>query len=355
MKTIRLRVLAAMLALVCCVCFLTVSCSQILKTPPLDQVPMTEETVPSISTEFEAEEITLSSSLAETEAETLGEETSGEGIASDNVPGIFLWLPSESMEYAPALDFLEDPRVYGFYTSMEWVHEKSLINHQKSSFLGTVIYDYSELTLKSVTPGEYGDFYCAQDYYKNEVGSEIAFRHGTDFMTYFYRDPTKGSGTDLPPLTEERMVKIANDFLSEILPAETLDHFTLNGCQIQEQMPGVVTYFRLIYGYKTDEGILVMIDETTQEVIGYNGKYVEKYDDIEDTLSEEILNSTKARLEAKLASMDLLRMEIKEYTLSTNTSGEVYMSVHFCYDMQFNDASYTLTQSDTIMTKVEIP
>ncbi len=146
-------------------------------------------------------------------------------------------------------------------------------------------------------------------------------------------------------------------FWGSHLPTDILENFSNVSVNLTTDYgAGTVGYIRTIYGYDTDEDILVMIDEASHEVIAYNGECVGKYDTLAGKLTQEMLDETKEKLSSKLLSMGLDRVAEKSYSLTTNTDGEVYMKCSFDYEYSetVDGVTERFVRADAILTKVEL-
>ena len=158
------------------------------------------------------------------------------------------------------------------------------------------------------------------------------------------------------PLTPEQARVVADEFLRSILPEAILNdipwHSTSDSTASSAISSAIsVVYNRSIHGYLTDEDIVVAVDTRTGAVRGYNGQCVGKYAEPETHLTKALLDETAAKLEAKVASLGLRDVEMQQPALTTNTDGEVYMSLIFDYYNEVHDG----TDSRQLLCKVEIP
>ena len=145
---------------------------------------------------------------------------------------------------------------------------------------------------------------------------------------------------------------VADEFLRSILPEAILDNipwYTTSDSTIPSEISAV--YNRSIHGYLTDEDIVVAVDTRTGKIRGYNGQCVGKYTELEKHLTKELLDEIAAKLEAKVVSLGLRELEMRQPVLTTNTDGEVYMSLTFDYYSDF----YGGTDMLRLLCKVEIP
>lgn len=197
-------------------------------------------------------------------------------------------------------------------------------------------YRTSWCQFKDGNKAEYGSFYCVYDEYLSEKAIIRCLR-GTDIITYFSDLTVKSGYSDNDvALTEEQAKEIADNFAKKIISEKELEKYV---CEISigEKKPNTftfpysITYYKFIDKYKTDEYIWVTLNGKG-EVTGYNGEFLHKYDDIENKLTKEMLDRTKEKLIAKLESLELNNLTYKTPTITTNTSGEPYMSITFEYE-----------------------
>lgn len=276
--------------------------------------------------------------------------------SDNNSEDVFIWLPTEAEGSLDAFYQLSSPQSQGLCTKVETVVDDKLKNTVKETPLGSFTYESSRYSLKTTISGEYGTFYSSYDVYKDDNGAEMTYLHGTDLMTFYYDSHENSIPSDLPSLTQDEMLTLANDFLATILPEETVNNCTDIIVNLPDNFHvGTVCFTRTIYGYDTDEDIMVMIDEYTHEVIAYNGECVGKYDTLVGKVTQEALDKAKTKLIAKVASMGIENISKQICSLTTNSEGELFMKLSFeySYSAEENDELYAM--ADSIMTKVVIP
>jgi hypothetical protein len=107
---------------------------------------------------------------------------------------------------------------------------------------------------------------------------------------------------------------------------------------------------RQLYGYNTDEDILVLVDAETGTVKGYNGACVGKYNSLSATVTKEALDKAAKKLEAEVATWNLTGLTVDGFEITTNTVGDVYMSMYVSYSVN-EDQSEDWVQ--ILLTRVE--
>jgi hypothetical protein len=203
---------------------------------------------------------------------------------------------------------------------------------------------------KTISEEEIGSFYSSYDRYKDENGATVTYLSGTNMMTLYLGSLSEVESA-ATPLTLEEAKAVADEFLQSILPEDILVNIPWFSTSEGATSTISVGYQRTIHGYLTDEDILVMVDVRTGKIRGYNGQCVGKYADLEQYLTKESLDTAYEKLKAKLLSLELSDLEMLQPSLTTNTDGEVYMSLPFTY---FNESSGTPDMLE-LLCKVEVP
>ena len=255
-------------------------------------------------------------------------------------------------ELPNGLEGMASPESQGVYTWFSTSVNEALAGKQITALGSVFTYQDSDRYWKTTSEEEFGTFYSSYDEYRSEDGASVRYLSDSDRMTLYLSGDLSHIDSAPSPLTFEQARVVADEFLRSILPETILDHipwYTTSDSTISSAIS--VVYNRSIHGYLTDEDIVVAVDTRTGQIRGYNGQCVGKYAELEKHLTKELLDETAAKLEAKVVSLGLRELEMRQPVLTTNTDGEVYMSLTFDYDSDFYGGTDTLR----LLCKVEIP
>lgn len=285
--------------------------------------------------------------------ESIGDETESQeptvGIGNYD----FVYIPGEAeIELPEAMQNMAVSALVGIGTTVDNVTVEGLKGSVRTTPLGTFDYNKTAYNRLTYVKGEYGNFYSAYDRYRNDEGTEIRFLQNTDLMTYYFKTSDSEQPGDAGEMTPERAQKISDAFLAEILPDEVLTNIPCVSVSQDTNNPlrYWVGYMRQLYGYNTDENILVLVDAETGTVKGYNGACVGKYNSLPDAVTKEALDKAAKKLEAEVATWNLTGLTVEGFEITTNTVGDVYMSMYVSYSVN-EDQSEDWAQ--ILLTRVE--
>ena len=265
----------------------------------------------------------------------------------------FVYIPGEEEVELPAsMQNMAVSSLVGIGTLVDNVTVESLKGSIRTTPLGNFTYSKSSCSRLTYVKGEYGSFYSAYDRYQNNEGTEVRFLQNTDLMTYYFKTSDSEQTGDAGEMTPERAQTISDAFLAEILPYEVLTNIPCVSVSQDTNNPlrYWVGYMRQLYGYNTDENILVLVDAETGTVKGYNGACVGKYNSLPDAVTKEALDKAAKKLEAEVATWNLTGLTVDGFEITTNTVGDVYMSMYVSYSVN-EDQSEDWAQ--ILLTRVE--
>lgn len=265
----------------------------------------------------------------------------------------FVYIPGEEEVELPAsMQNMAVSSLVGIGTLVDNVTVESLKGSIRTTPLGNFTYSKSSCSRLTYVKGEYGSFYSAYDRYQNNEGTEVRFLQNTDLMTYYFKTNDSEQTGDAGEMTPERAQTISDAFLAEILPDEVLTNIPCVSVSQDTNNPlrYWVGYMRQLYGYNTDENILVLVDAETGTVKGYNGACVGKYNSLPDAVTKEALDKAAKKLEAEVATWNLTGLTVDGFEITTNTVGDVYMSMYVSYSVN-EDQSEDWAQ--ILLTRVE--
>lgn len=265
----------------------------------------------------------------------------------------FVYIPGEEEVELPAsMQNMAVSSLVGIGTLVDNVTVESLKGSIRTTPLGNFTYSKSSCSRLTYVKGEYGSFYSAYDRYQNNEGTEVRFLQNTDLMTYYFKTSDSEQTGDAGEMTPERAQTISDAFLTEILPDEVLTNIPCVSVSQDTNNPlrYWVGYMRQLHGYNTDENILVLVDAETGTVKGYNGACVGKYNSLPDAVTKEALDKAAKKLEAEVATWNLTGLTVDGFEITTNTVGDVYMSMYVSYSVN-EDQSEDWAQ--ILLTRVE--
>lgn len=331
MKHKRMRSMVLLSALLASVTAMSMSCSS-PKTPDQKYTESQDGQVESVSVEMTSE--------LETDAMRMDHDG-------------FLLNRFESAWVLPdSLEGMAVPESRGVYTSYSTSANEALAGKQITVLGKVFTYQESSRYWKNTSEEELGTFYSAYDEYRSEDGARVQYLSDSDLMTLYISGDLSRIDSAPSPLTPEQAREVADEFLRSILPEAILDDIPWHSTSDAAVSSAIsVVYNRSIHGYLTDEDIVVVVDTRTGAIRGYNGQCVGKYAELETHLTKALLDETAAKLEAKVASLGLRDVEMQQPALTTNTDGEVYMSLIFDYYNDVHDG----TDSRQLLCKVGIP
>ena len=174
----------------------------------------------------------------------------------------------------------------------------------------------------------------------------------TDLMTYYFKTSDSEQPGDAGEMTPERAQTISDAFLAEILPAEVRGNIPCVSVSqdTNNSQRYWVGYMRQLHGYNTDENILVLVDAETGTVKGYNGACVGKYNSLPDAVTKEALDKAAKKLEAEVATWNLTGLTVDGFEITTNTVGDVYMSMYIRYSVNSDGEE---CEAQVLLTRVE--
>lgn len=265
----------------------------------------------------------------------------------------FVYIPGEEEVELPAsMQNMAVSSLVGIGTLVDNVTVESLKGSIRTTPLGNFTYSKSSCSRLTYVKGEYGSFYSAYDRYQNNEGTEVRFLQNTDLMTYYFKTSDSEQTGDAGEMTPERAQTISDAFLAEILPDEVLTNIPCVSVSQDTNNPlrYWVGYMRQLYGYNTDEDILVLVDAETGTVKGYNGACVGKYNSLSATVTKEALDKAAGKLETEVASWNLTDLKINGFEVTTNTVGDVYMSMYISYS---SNSDQTESGAQVLLTPIE--
>ena len=265
----------------------------------------------------------------------------------------FVYIPGEEEAELPdSMQGMAVSSLVGIGTLVDNVTVESLKGSIRTTPLGNFTYSKSSCSRLTYVKGEYGSFYSAYDRYQNNEGTEVRFLQNTDLMTYYFKVSEPGQTENIGEMTLERAQAISDAFLAEILPAEVLTNIPCVSVSQDTNNPlrYWVGYMRQLYGYNTDEDILVLVDAETGTVKGYNGACVGKYNSLSATVTKEALDKAAGKLETEVASWNLTDLKINGFEVTTNTVGDVYMSMYISYS---SNSDQTESGAQVLLTPIE--
>ena len=265
----------------------------------------------------------------------------------------FVYIPGEEEAELPdSMQGMAVSSLVGIGTLVDNVTVESLKGSIRTTPLGSFTYNKSSCSRLTYVKGEYGSFYSAYDRYQNNEGTEVRFLQNTDLMTYYFKASESESTENVGEMTFERARAISDTFLAEILPAEVLAGIpcTFVDQDANNPLRYWVGYMRQLHGYNTDEDILVLVDAETGTVKGYNGECVGKYDALSVSVTKEALDKAAEKLEAEVATWNLTGLKINGFEVTTNTVGDVYMSMYISY---FVNSDQIESGAQVLLTRVE--
>lgn len=265
----------------------------------------------------------------------------------------FVYIPGEEEVELPAsMQNMAVSSLVGIGTLVDNVTVESLKGSIRTTPLGNFTYSKSSCSRLTYVKGEYGSFYSAYDRYQNNEGTEVRFLQNTDLMTYYFKVSEPGQTENIGEMTLERAQAISDAFLAEILPAEVLASIPCVSVSQDTNNPlrYWVGYMRQLYGYNTDEDILVLVDAETGTVKGYNGACVGKYNSLSATVTKEALDKAAEKLETEVATWNLTDLKINGFEVTTNTVGDVYMSMYISYSV---NSDQTESGAQVLLTPIE--
>lgn len=265
----------------------------------------------------------------------------------------FVYIPGEEEAELPdSMQGMAVSSLVGIGTLVDNVTVESLKGSIRTTPLGNFTYSKSSCSRLTYVKGEYGSFYSAYDRYQNNEGTEVRFLQSTDLMTYYFKTSDSEQPGDAGEMTLERAQTISDAFLAEILPDEVLTNIPCVSVSQDTNNPlrYWVGYMRQLYGYNTDEDILVLVDAETGTVKGYNGACVGKYNSLSATVTKEALDKAAGKLETEVASWTLTDLKINGFEVTTNTVGDVYMSMYISYS---SNSDQTESGAQVLLTPIE--
>ena len=265
----------------------------------------------------------------------------------------FVYIPGEEEAELPdSMQGMAVSSLVGIGTLVDNVTVESLKGSIRTTPLGNFTYSKSSCSRLTYVKGEYGSFYSAYDRYQNNEGTEVRFLQNTDLMTYYFKTSDSEQTGDAGEMTPERAQTISDAFLAEILPYEVLTNIPCVSVSQDTNNPlrYWVGYMRQLYGYNTDEDILVLVDAETGTVKGYNGACVGKYNSLSATVTKEALDKAAGKLETEVASWNLTDLKINGFEVTTNTVGDVYMSMYISYS---SNSDQTESGAQVLLTPIE--
>ena len=265
----------------------------------------------------------------------------------------FVYIPGEEEAELPdSMQGMAVSSLVGIGTLVDNVTVESLKGSIRTTPLGNFTYSKSSCSRLTYVKGEYGSFYSAYDRYQNNEGTEVRFLQNTDLMTYYFKTSDSEQTGDAGEMTPERAQTISDAFLAEILPDEVLTNIPCVSVSQDTNNPlrYWVGYMRQLYGYNTDEDILVLVDAETGTVKGYNGACVGKYNSLSATVTKEALDKAAGKLETEVASWNLTDLKINGFEVTTNTVGDVYMSMYISYS---SNSDQTESGAQVLLTPIE--
>lgn len=279
------------------------------------------------------------------------EETEADEIQNDHT-GFVLKSFEDGMSIPSSLKGMDGVQLHGIDTDFSYIVKEGWSDKKITAFGGDYTYSCSQTYWRGTSENEYGSFYCLYDEYKREDGAWLSYIGGTELLARYSNHVFDDAEPVSTPLSAEDATRIANEFLESILPEEVRANIPWKTTDEHRDL-GVfyVGYCRYIHGYATDEDILVGVNSQYGLVEGYNGVCVGKYTTLESLLTKDILDKTAAKLEEKVLSLGLSELRLKEPALTTNTDGDVYMSLAF----EFYNEKYEMTNMYQILCKVDLP
>ena len=265
----------------------------------------------------------------------------------------FVYIPGEEEAELPdSMQGMAVSSMVGIGTLVDNVTVESLKGSIRTTPLGSFTYSKSSCSRLTYVKGEYGSFYSAYDRYQNNEGTEVRFLQNSNLMTYYFKASESGQTENVGEMTSERARAISDTFLAEILPAEVLAGIpcTFVDQDANNPLRYWVGYMRQLHGYNTDEDILVLVDAETGTVKGYNGECVGKYDALSVSVTKEALDKAAEKLEAEVATWNLTGLKINGFEVTTNTVGDVYMSMYISY---FVNSDQIESGAQVLLTRVE--
>ena len=265
----------------------------------------------------------------------------------------FVYIPGEAEAELPdPMQNMAASALVGIETIVDQITVESLKGSVRATPLGTFTYSKSNYNRLTYVKGEYGSFYSAYDRYMNDEGTEIRFLQNTDLITYYFKVSKPEQTEDAEEMTPERARAISDAFLSEILPAEILAGIPCTSVYQDSNNPQRywVGYVRRLHGYNTDEDILVLVDAETGTVKGYNGACVGKYAALSVSVTKEALDRATEKLETEVNSWNLTGLKIDGFEITTNTVGDVYMSMYIRYSVNSDGEE---CEAQVLLTRVE--
>lgn len=185
---------------------------------------------------------------------------------------------------------------------------------------------------ESSLPFPYGNF----DMYKMD-GVRAEFFRGTDQLAYLFIPSEHRTGK---MLTEEELRAIADDFLLSVVPAEEFGKYRYEGFTDPTKSDNgtefdyfFVEYCRYVGAYKTADRLSVGIN-VTGEIFGYTGNRYKMADVIEKAVSKTDIEKTVGLLQAEIEKRMSGDFEIDEFTICTNTEGDIFLCTGVKYTME---------------------
>lgn len=258
----------------------------------------------------------------------------------------YLIFVSEEMNDNLSNSF-EDATDYGFFTTTD----QKVLSDAKKSVISpftnkSIDYQYSNCSRISNKADNIGSLYSVYDLYNAEK-EELTYLHDTSLLSfYFYRESIR---PETPvDLDQSDALVLANDFLLKFLTKEQIDKY--EAPIITEEASGtylyIVKYVRKFAGFDTDDVIAVFIS-LNGNVVAYNGINIGKYDNINDVITVEEIESAKAALTNKINSMNLKNTKIRDTIITTNVEGSPYLRIDFSYE---NDDGFV--HVETVLTNI---
>ena len=94
----------------------------------------------------------------------------------------------------------------------------------------------------------------------------------------------------------------------------------------------------------------MLVDAETGTVKGYNGAYVGKYTALSVSVTKEALDMAAEKLETEVNSWNLTGLKIDGFEVTTNTVGDVYMSMYIRYSVNSDGEE---CEAQVLLTRVE--
>ena len=265
---------------------------------------------------------------------------------------LFLIATSESGSEVPkrASEF-QSASAHGIGISSRRSELDQLKQTSKSPFNNGVqyVYDYSNIKATSEVDGTQGTFYSRFDVYSN--GSEQVEYLADSNLIVYYSGSGKAQGEQ--QCSEEELLQTARDFLQKCMGAEALSKYTYSGMDPDVYGMTTLAFNRYIEGYKTDDVLSVFFADDGS-VLGYNGRNACKFDAVTAKITKEKLDGATAKLMKKINALELVNLTHGNPTLTTNTSGEVFIKIWIRYEVieSFNGNDLTDTRLDSLYVRV---